>query len=70
MKKETIYTYLGKNGILCTPVFIEGAVASKSIRLMAENGYILTDGTVRRKMIEVSEDEVDSWTEIPEDGQK
>ena len=69
MRKEIVYTYLGKNGILCTPVHIEGAISLKSVRLMAEDNYILTNGIDRRKMIEVPEDEVNLWEEIPIDGQ-
>lgn len=69
MRKEIVYTYLGKNGILCTPVRIEGAISLKSVRLMAEDNHILTNGTDRRKMVEVPEDEVDLWEEVPVDGQ-
>jgi hypothetical protein len=44
MTKETLYTYLGTNGTITSPVFLEGIYSVKKIRLMAAEDKWLTDG--------------------------
>ena len=44
MTKEILYTYLGTNGTITSPVFLEGIYSVKKIRLMAAEGKWLTDG--------------------------
>lgn len=47
MKKEISYTYLGTNGILTTPIHLEGIFSMKKITLTAEPGKkISKDGKI------------------------
>lgn len=64
MTKEKIYTYLGVNGTITSPVYLEGIYSVKKIRLIADEGKILSDGNKRISSITVQEDEVSNWTEI------
>ena len=42
MRKETYYTYLGENGTITTPVFLEGIYSIKKYRLIADKNKKLT----------------------------
>lgn len=64
MTKEKIYTYLGVNGTITSPVYLEGIYSVKKIRLIADEGKILSNGDKRISSITVQEDEVSNWTEI------
>lgn len=64
MIKEKIYTYLGVNGTITSPVYLEGIYSIKKIRLIANKNKILTDGSQRISSIIVPEDEVENWTEV------
>ena len=64
MTKEKIYTYLGVNGTITSPVYLEGIYSVKKIRLIADANKILTNGSQRVSSITVPEDEVENWTEV------
>lgn len=65
MKKEVLYTYLGTNGIICSPVHLEDAYYTRKIRLYAAAGKKLTkDGKTFHKTVTVSEEEVADWYEV------
>lgn len=64
MIKEKIYTYLGVNGTITSPVYLEGIYSIKKIRLIANKNKILTDGSQQISSIIVPEDEVENWTEV------
>lgn len=65
MEKTTIYTYLGTNGVINSPVHLEGIYSVKKIRLKAEKGKVITkDGVNFFNSVVVPENEVDQWTEI------
>lgn len=64
MTKEKIYTYLGVNGTITSPVYLEGIYSVKKIRLIADANKILTNGSQRASSITVPEDEVENWTEV------
>lgn len=64
MTKQNIYTYLGVNGIITSPVYLEGIYSIKKVQLMADTGKILTNGQTKISSITVPEDEVSNWTEI------
>lgn len=69
MKKTIMYTYLGSNGIVVTPVFIEGAYSVKKYSLTAEEGKKLTcDGVNFSEQVLVTEEELPLWKEVS--GQK
>lgn len=65
MEKTTIYTYLGTNGVINSPVHLEGIYSVKKIRLKAEKGKVITkDGVNFFNSVVVPENEADQWTEI------
>lgn len=66
MKKTAIYTYLGTNGTVTTPVHLEGIYSVKNYRLEADNGKALTKdkGIHTVRSITVPEAEIDEWEEI------
>lgn len=65
MKKEVLYTYLGTNGTICSPVHLEGIYYIRKIKLYAAVGKKLTnDGKTFCKTVTVAENEVDNWYEI------
>ena len=65
MTKNKVYRYLGRNGIITTPILIEGATPITMYRLIADNGMVLSNGKTHAQMIDVFDDEVDNWFEIP-----
>lgn len=64
MKKTPMYKYLGTNGILETPIHLEGIYSVKYLILEADAGKILTNGTEKRHSVKILADEADAWTEI------
>ena len=65
MTTEILYTYLGTNGTVTTPVHLEGVPAMQKIRIKPDIGKKLTDGkTVETDAVVVSESEVSKWKEI------
>lgn len=69
MKKNKIYRYLGRNGMITTPVLLEGVTPIIMYRLIADNNKILTNGTIKTTQVDVFEDELNDWHEINNDGQ-
>lgn len=67
MEKITIYTYLGTNGTLSTPIHLEGIYSVKNYKLIADNGYVLTkNGIDMYKTVTVNENDIINWTEVPD----
>lgn len=64
MKKTVLYRYLGTNGVLDTPIHLEDTYYVRLLRLSADTGKTLTNGTVTKRVVTIPEDEVDNWTEI------
>ena len=65
MKQTIIYTYLGTNGVINSPVHLEGIYSVKKIRLKAEKGKVITkDGVNFFNSVVVPENEVDQWFEM------
>ena len=64
MKKIKSYRYIGKNGIITTPILLEGAKAYKMFTLIASEGKVLTDGEKVRNVVTIFADELDQWSEI------
>lgn len=65
MIRNKVYRYLGRNGIITTPVLIEGTTPITMYRLIADDGMVLFNGKTRVRMIDVFDDEIDNWFEIP-----
>jgi hypothetical protein len=65
MTKEVIYTYIGTNGMVSSPIHLEGISAIKKIHLIAGENKKLTDGETQTKEVWVSsEEDAEKWTEI------
>jgi hypothetical protein len=65
MKTEKIYTYLGKNGIICSPVYLEGIYSTCAIRLIAGEGRKLTkDGKTFYSTVTIAEEDLPLWDEV------
>ena len=65
MTKHKIYRYLGRNGIITTPILLEGTDPILMYRLIADGNKILTDGINFTRTIDVFPDELENWREIP-----
>ena len=64
---NTLYTYLGTNGVLTTPIHLEGIYNVKKVELTAEAGKKLTrDGVNFVYRITVPADQVELWREVAE----
>jgi trans-2-enoyl-CoA reductase len=61
MKKTAIYTYLGTNGTITSPVYLEGIYSVTKYRLEAEGDKFLSkdNGITLSKVETVPENEVD-----------
>lgn len=64
MKKTVLYRYLGTNGVLDTPIHLEDTYYVRLLRLSADTGKALTNGTITKRVVTIPEDEADNWTEI------
>lgn len=71
MQKINYYTYLGTNGILNTPIHLEGIYSVKKIELIADTEKFLTNdgGKTCVKSVIVLPEEVENWKEIDLIGQ-
>lgn len=65
MTKNKVYRYLGRNGIVTTPVLIEGTTPIIMYRLIADADMVLSNGKIHVNMIDVFDDEINNWFEIP-----
>ena len=65
MTKEILYTYLGTNGTITSPVHLEDIYYTRKVRLTAEAGKQLTKDDVNySSVVTVPEEEVDLWKEV------
>lgn len=64
MTSQIFYRYLGTNGIIESPVHLEGAYYIRLISLTADKDKILTNGKVKKSHVLVPEDEASLWSEI------
>ena len=65
MKKEILYHYLGVNGTILSPVYLEGIYSVKKVRLTAESGKRLTKDFINKHIsVTVPESEVKDWHEV------
>ncbi len=66
MTKEIRYTYLGTNGILTTPIHLEGIYKIKKYLLSADEHKQLTKDSINYfQQIEIPEEELEEWYEVP-----
>ncbi len=66
MKKTALYTYLGTNGTITSPIHLEDIYYVLNYRLEAEPDKVLSKdgGLTITKMVTVPADEVDQWKEM------
>ncbi len=64
MTKTVLYTYFGTNGTITSEVHLEDIYYLTKIRLVADSGKILTNGTRKEYCVTVLEEDVDKWTEV------
>ena len=65
MTKELLYTYLGTNGTITSPVHLEDIYYTRKVRLTADAGKQLTKDDVNySSVVTVPEEEVDLWKEV------
>lgn len=65
MTKTVMYSYLGTNGTICSPVHLEDIYYTRKIRIVADvNKLITKDGINLFRQITVPEDSVDEWYEV------
>lgn len=65
MKQRISYRYLGVNGVIDSPVLLEGIYSVKTITLIADEGHKLTkDGVNFVDSVKVPESEVSEWREV------
>jgi len=70
MTKTIYYTYLGENGTVTTPIYLEGIFSVKKYLLAADDNKVLTkDGIHFVEHIYVSEKDIPLWYEIDKNGQ-
>lgn len=66
MTKIKQYKYLGRNGILVTPILIDGVNNIPMLTLTADDGKILTNGEKSLYSITIELNEANLWREIPD----
>ena len=64
MTQQKIYTYLGTNGTITSPVYLPGIYSIEKINLIADDKKVLTDGKKKVGSVIVLPEEVSRWTEI------
>lgn len=64
MRKELLYTYLGTNGTITSPIHLEDIYYVRKLKLIADKGKVLTNGDIETYSVIIAEDELDKWREI------
>lgn len=65
MIQQTLYTYLGQNGTLVTPIYLENIYSIKKIKLVADENKMLTkDGINFKKTVIIPAEQVQEWYEV------
>lgn len=65
MTKTIMYSYLGTNGTICSPVHLEDIYYTRKVRLVAAMNKLITkDGINLIRQIIVPEEDVNNWYEV------
>lgn len=64
MTQTKMYRYLGRNGIITSPILLNNVEPIIMYELRADFGKVLTDGKRITKAVTVFVDELKDWTEI------
>lgn len=66
MTKTILYQYLGTNGTILSPIHLEDTYYVRKVRLVADEGRLLTNGTIFRKSATIAEEDLEMWKEVSE----
>lgn len=69
MIKIPLYKYKGKNGELITVIELD-IEHEPMVRLVADAGSYLTNGDIKTGAIDITENEIDLWSEKPYEDNK
>lgn len=64
MTKTPMYRYLGTNGVIDSPIQLEGIYSIRLVKLDAGNGMVLTDGDTVTRSVTVPLSEEENWIEV------
>ena len=64
MVKTVLYTYLGTNGTVTTPIQLPNVYCVKKYQLIADEGKMLTNGENYYSAITVTQEDLDNWYEV------
>lgn len=67
MKKTKMFRYLGRNGIITSPILLESIEPIPMLVLRASKGKWLTNGNEKVKSKLIFADELEDWFEIDEE---
>ena len=65
MRKENLYRYTGIGGTIDSTILLD-APHELRYRIYPDEGMLLTNGDIVVDVQDVSADEIDLWTEIPQ----
>lgn len=66
MTKRILYTYLGTNGTITSPVHLEGIYCTKQLQLIADKGMVLTKNNKDfAEVVAIPEEDLNEWKEVP-----
>lgn len=69
MKKTNMYRYLGRNGIITSPILLDKAERIDMFALAADEGKILYNGEQFVKSTLCFADELENWVEVDDPNQ-
>ena len=65
MTKTVLYTYLGTNGTITSPIHLEDIYYTRKIQLRADEGRRVTKDNVHLyEIVTVTEDDAPNWFEV------
>lgn len=72
MKKIVLYTYLGTNGSITSPVHLEDTYYTRKLRLIADNRFkrLTKDGKQLFEEVIIDENAFNEWYEVDIAGQE
>ena len=66
MVKSKVYRYLGRNGIITSPILLDSIEPIPMFKLTAAEGKLLSNGEEKVKAKLIFADELKDWFEIDE----
>lgn len=70
MKTIKKYRYIGLNGVITTNIILKNEEKIDVFELVAEPGFILTNGNAKLYYVTVLPEEISNWIEIPDESEK